>query len=286
MMSIETLKEVAPAAFAIKPMVGVSESKYTFIPTHQIITDLAKLGWEVHSGRQQSTKHEDRVNAVKHVLHFRNPEFNAKQVGDTLPEIMIVNSHDRTSSFRFYIGMHRLVCSNGLVIKTGSLEEISIPHIRYTFDYVAEQVQLLTTKVPEVLARIDDFRKISLDEAAKMALAERALTTRFDEYLNLDGSVNVDMIHKDINMDEFLSPKRTADADSSLWSTFNLVQEKVLKGGWRRETEKSRLLHGQKTEKGYSAKSDRRVRPLTNIGKSIQVNQDLWEIADNYALTY
>lgn len=286
MMSIETLRQVAPAAFATKPLDTVSERQYTFMPTHQLIEDLAKLNWQIHSGRQQNTKHEDRVNAVKHVLHFRNPDFTPAKVGDTVPEIMIVNSHDRTSSFRFYIGLFRLVCSNGMVVANASLNEISIPHIRYSFEYVEEQVNIITTKVPDVLSRIEQFRKISLDEAAKMALAERALTARFPEYLLDNGQVNIPMIHQDIDVDELLAPQRVEDADSSLWSTFNLVQEKVMKGGWQRETEKSRQLKELKLTKGFEAKSDRRVRKLSNIGKSIQVNQNLWEIAEEFATTY
>ena len=286
MMSIETLQQVAPAAFADRPLSTASEAKYVFMPTHKLIDQLAAMNWQIHSARQQNTKDLERINAVKHVLHFRNPDFGVAKVGDTIPEIMIVNSHDRTSSFRFYIGLYRLVCSNGLVVANGSLNEVMVPHIRNTFEFVEEQVLNITKRVPTVLSRIDDFKKITLDEGAKIALAERAIATRFPEYVLDNGVINIPMIHEDIDVDAFLTPQRADDADSSLWSTFNLVQEKVIKGGWIRETEKSRQLMEARISKGFDAKSTRQVRKITNIGKNIQVNQDIWQIADEYALNY
>lgn len=287
MMTIETLREVAPAAFATKPLNTVSERQYTFMPTHELIDKLAKMNWMIHSANQQKTKHEDRVNAVKHILHFRNPDFSFAKVGDTIPEILIVNSHDRTSSFRFYIGLFRLVCSNGLVVANGSLSEVQVPHIRTEYDFVKDQVIKITERVPSILNRIEDFKKVSLDEAAKIAIAERSLAARFPEYVMDNGQIDIPMIHEDVDIDAFLVPQRVEDADSSLWSTFNLVQEKIMKGGWVRETEKSRALQETRLAKGFKdVKAERRVRKITNIGKNIQVNQDLWEIADEYAKAY
>lgn len=282
---LDEIRILAPAAFAEKPKDTVSEKQYTFIPTYQIIDDLQKLNWDLYGGQQQKSRLAGHELSAKHMLRFRHHDFTPQKVGDTIPEILIINAHDRTSSFRFYVGLYRLVCSNGLVVQGDRLDDLRIPHRIYTFEYVREQVNHMTAMVPEVLGRIEMFKRISLDEAAKMALAERSLATRFPEYTDRFGNVDVHQLHAEIDMQSFLTPKRVEDADSSLWSTFNLIQEKVLNGGFERETEKTKELQHKRFDRGQAnAKTNRRVRRLSNIGKSIQVNQDMWKIATEFSM--
>ena len=65
-----------------------------------------------------------------------------------------------------------------------------------------------------------------------------------------------------------LQPNREEDLGNSLWNTFNVLQEKLLKGGLVYQLPQGR----QQT-----------VRALTNIDEQVRVNKGLWELAETYA---
>ena len=53
-----------------------------------------------------------------------------------IPQIILTNSHDGFNSFKFMLGIFRLVCSNGLVVCDNQMVNMTIRHINYTFDFV------------------------------------------------------------------------------------------------------------------------------------------------------
>ena len=53
MLSIETLHEVAPSVFATGPSPKMS-SKYTFVPTIEVVENFDREGWKVFSLQSKS----------------------------------------------------------------------------------------------------------------------------------------------------------------------------------------------------------------------------------------
>ena len=54
---------------------------------------------------------------------------HALSINGAVPEIVMLNAHDGTSSMRLLSGLFRLVCSNGLVVQSHALvEEVRIRH--------------------------------------------------------------------------------------------------------------------------------------------------------------
>jgi hypothetical protein len=115
-MESSAIKAICPVAYQTKASNAVSEN-YTFIPTSKIIDDMDALGWKVG----QATMVRSRKNSgyQKHLIKFFNPsiEINGDD-GLLYPQVLLTNSHDGKSSFKFEAGIFRLVCSNGLVIKS------------------------------------------------------------------------------------------------------------------------------------------------------------------------
>ena len=70
-----------------------------------------------------------------------------------------------------------------------------------------------------------------------------------------------------MDVKDILKSTRVEDEGNSLWSTFNVLQEKLLKGGLVYKLPKGR----QQT-----------VRSLTNIDEQVRVNKGLWELAESY----
>ena len=67
------------------------------------------------------------------------------------------------------------------------------------------------------------------------------------------------------SVQHLLTPHRSADARSDLWSTFNVVQENLVKGGLT-----GRAANGRQ----------QRTRPVQGIDQNVRLNRALWLLAD------
>ncbi|MBN0452199.1 DUF945 domain-containing protein, partial [Pseudomonas aeruginosa] len=73
---------------------------------------------------QTRVRNEDRREYTKHLIRLRH----ASQInGDEANEIILLNSHDGTSSYQMLAGMFRFVCHNGLVCGD-TTADIRVPH--------------------------------------------------------------------------------------------------------------------------------------------------------------
>jgi hypothetical protein len=100
--------------------------------------------------------------------------------------------------------------------------------------------------------RIKTWQDIKLTDRSRMDFFTDAARIRFS---NPDEG-----IIKDVS-----TARRQADMGNDLWSTFNVAQENILRGGFVNGTTR------------------RKVRSISNIQKDIDLNQQLWELASNYA---
>ena len=73
---------------------------------------------------QTRVRHDDRRDYTKHMIRLRH----ASQInGREANEIILLNSHDGTSSYQMLAGMFRFVCSNGLVCGD-TVANVRVPH--------------------------------------------------------------------------------------------------------------------------------------------------------------
>ena len=248
----EQLIELVPSAFANQQSPKVS-NKYTFISTSTVLDDMSKLGWEPFSASQRkSRKHEDAM-FTKHLIRLRNKEVG--NVGDSIPEVVLTNSHDGRNAFTLHAGLFRLVCSNGLVIADTTFEQVKIKHQWYNFDEIRKIMDGMLEVVPKVVSQVQNLNLISLSDEQQIDFASKSLLTRYPK-----GNEN-------LNVEDLLSPVRQGDRGNELWKIFNVVQEKLVKGG---------LVFNNKKEKMQ------KLRPITNIDRRIDVNKKLWELTEAY----
>ena len=245
------IETVAPSVYATTPSTNVSD-KYTFIPTTQIMNDLGQEGWQVYDASQRNSRSGQDM-FTKHMLRFRNED--VPMVGGIVPEILLTNSHDGRNAFNLHAGLFRLVCSNGLVIADQTFEKVKIKHQWYDLKDVQRITDNVITSIPTIMSRVDDFKNTKLSDAAKKDFAKKAILARWksgQEYIPLT---------------EILKPTRGEDRGDKLWEVFNLVQEKIIRGGIT-----------------YYLASGRQqtVRELTNIDQRLNVNKKLWTLAEEY----
>ena len=259
-LSIEEVKQNAPQAFASAPKPGVS-SKYSFLPTSRIIEDMDRLGWKVNQAKSNRSRTSANAEFGNHVVKFFHPDVYMKdQNGDVeaYVNIVVMNNHMGTGSFKFEMGIFRLVCENGLILKDKDFGGFNMRHSGYSFEQLQETLNTAMTRLPEVVGKINDYNQIIMSKEAQKAFAQQAFALRSYQDRQLT----------EIELEEFLAPRRKQDEGDSLWVVLNRIQESVLKGGYSITNKKNKL---------------RRAKSIKNIQQDIKLNQQVWELAGTFA---
>lgn len=269
MFQLSELKDKAPAVFRTKEQGAAqgASKKYEFMTSSDVVNILADMNWHVHDAKQQKTKKDPET--TKHLVRFRNNSISWN--GDSIPEILLVNSHDRTSALTFHVGIFRLICSNGLVVADKTFEKFRVRHMFTNFETVSNTITHISQKLPEVFQTIQKFEGTILTPDQQMELALRSIAIRYPEYIDVKtNEVRYDLINKAMNVQDILATRRTEDEGNNLWVTGNRIQEHLVKGGY------PIIGIGNKPV---------RARELTNIKRLITVNSGLWDLFQQYSLS-
>jgi hypothetical protein len=248
MLSIETLKQVTPSVFATSPSPKMSQ-KYTFVPTIEIVENFDREGWKVYSAKQVGSG-----QYAQHELRLRNG--GLPNVGDSLIEAVIRNSHNGLSAFSVSSGLHRLVCSNGLTVPTSVADSISVKHMKFDMGMVREITDQFAERLPVIQRSVGKMETTFLEEDRLVDFVNKSALIRWEK-----GSL------PKINVEDFLRPERDGDVGNSVWKTFNVIQEKFVRGGLKYQSKKGRFT------------SMKELKNFQNINK---INTNLWELAESY----
>lgn len=249
----EELARVAPAIFAPDAH-GSRSERYAYIPTLDLINGMRAEGFMPVKVTQAKTREDDRKGFGKHMIRFRrHDQLDAAEAR----EVVLVNSHDGSSSFRLMAGVFRLVCSNGLIVGHTD-NEIRVQHSGDAVGRVIEGAYSVVKDFDRVAASIEGMKAVSLTPEHQQAFGRAALALRFDDAENCG-----------IRPDQIIRPRRTADQSPDLWTTFNAVQENIIRGG----------LHGVKLNaQGHRARTS--TRAVNGIDQSVALNRGLWVLAE------
>ena len=250
-LSDDQIHRVAPSIFAEAPHESRSQ-RYAYIPTATVLTELRKEGFQPFMVTQTRTRHEDRRDYTKHMIRLRHAsQINARGEAN---EIILLNSHDGTSSYQMLAGMFRFVCSNGLVCG-GTVADVRVPHKGDVAGQVIEGAYQVLHGFDRALESRESMQAITLDEGEAEVFARAALSLKYDDPDK----------PAPITESQILMPRRFDDRRPDLWSVFNRTQENLTKGG----------LHGR------SANGRRQqTRPVQGIDSDIRLNRALWLLAD------
>jgi hypothetical protein len=256
-LSNEQIQAIAPAVMSTEHKTGLS-NHYTQIPTIQVVEDMRKLGWEPVQAIGVKARKNGNSVIKKHLVKFRNEGvYMADTNGgvDSYIEILLTNSHDGSSTFRFEVGIFRLICSNGLVVKDKDMGTLKIRHQGYDFETLRALIHTMVEKLPDVIGRINKFNDVTISDELAVEFAVKAAQLRFGDNL------------KEVNTDQLLLVERGEDAGMSVWAILNRVEEKLVNGGFAYQNEKGKT---------------RKARAIKNFTQNIEFNSALWELANQY----
>jgi hypothetical protein len=255
-MAEDKIRSVAPAVFATSPADFINLKRYHFVPTTDIIEKMGTQGWVLTNAKQSKTNSNLRRDYGVHMVEFQHPDLYVNDnegAVEARPTVLFVNSHDGTKPIQSELGMFRLVCSNGLIIKSTDFGGFRERHTKLTNEAVKllleEKINLMNTAIE----RINRWNSVEMKSVDMRKFATDALIMRAGEERQVE----------DHEVFSILEPKRLADSSNTLWHVYNRVQENMIRGGF--------------------SLGNRQARAITNPLQDMKLNQGLWQLAESYA---
>ncbi len=248
----DALYRHVPSIFAREAHDSRSE-RYVYVPTIDIVEGLRREGWFPFFAVQAVPRDGSRHGHAKHMLRLRRDDGIGKREA---AEVIIVNSHDGTSAYQMFAGMLRFVCTNSMIAGE-RFEEVRVPHKGNIQHDIIEGVYTVAADFPRLIDATETMKEITLSPEERTVLAGASLVARYGE----DESP--------VRPDQIIQPRRREDDARSLWTTFNVIQENMIRGG----------LHGQKRNaKGRIRRSQ--TRAINGIDQNVSLNRALWTLAE------
>ncbi|EOX0647687.1 TPA: DUF932 domain-containing protein [Morganella morganii] len=248
-LTSEELYRAVPSIFGDNKHESRSD-RYTYIPTITLLESLQKEGFQPFFACQTKVRDVSRREHTKHMLRLRR---EGQITGKQVPEIILLNSHDGSSSYQMLPGLFRFVCQNGLI--TGqTFGEVRVPHKGDVAEKVIEGAYEVLGLFDRMDEQRDTMQSLLLPPHAQQALAHAALTYRFGED------------HQPVTPEQILTPRRYEDNTPDLWATYQRIQENLIKGGLSGRNAKGKRSH---------------TRAVNSIDGDVKLNRALWVMAEN-----
>ena len=252
------LRALAPSVFAGNAHAKVSD-RYSFLPTSEVVDGLRGEGWAPVWAGEQKIRTEDRQGFQKHMIRLARVDDLARTQQER-PELVLVNSHDRSSAYQLHAGIFRFVCSNGMILADSVFAKISITHLNFEPAKVIEASFEVVREMPAIADLLSDYKAKTLNSLERRAFGEAALLLKYDS-----------LEEAPVGADKLLTHRRRDDAAPTLWNTLNVVQENMLDGGQRdysrRRPENPRRFFGK-------------TRAVKGLDENVRLNKALWHLAD------
>lgn len=232
--SLDEIKEHVPAVFTGSPSPKVSD-RYSYVSTINLLLAFEKLGWFPHSSKQIGTS-----IYARHVVRLNNPSLGFMSLKDdkVKPQFVIDNSHNATSPAMGHIGLFRLVCTNGLMVAMpGMNTTIRLRHVGIEFEELKQLMEVIANQFVEIGKHITDMQQYTLNQDQKENFVMKAIASREPHlYVKEDSSIDYPRIKTAVNPITILEPLRSEDKKDDLWTIFNLIQERLVKGQFERRS--------------------------------------------------
>jgi hypothetical protein len=248
----DEIRAVAPSIFADAAHESRS-SRYTYIPTIDVLTGLKKEGFMPFMACQTRVRADGKRDHTKHMIRLRHADQIA---GAEANEIVLLNSHDGSSSYQMLAGMFRFVCQNGMVCGE-TTNDIRIRHNGNVIDQVIEGAYTVLDDFEQIGQQRDTMKALSLNRAEQDIFARGALALKYG-----------DEEAAPITESGILGARRIEDRSDDLWTVFNRVQENMIKGGVSGRTAQGRRA---------------RTRAVTGIDQNVKLNRALWLLGNEMA---
>lgn len=237
-----------------------TSDRYVAVNTVEVVDKLHSKGFvmtELSGAYSKAIGSKDG----KHRVVMINPDLkiNKSKDDETFARVILMNSYDARSRLKVIAGLFRDACENGMVFgQIGDVSKISSKHVEGVLE-AFDQIDTYLKKLPQMTKLIATYRDTSINEAM---LGKLALEMAMCRQEVVWGSK---FEKKDfrIDLDTMTDVWRKEDAKNDAWTIFNVLQEKVQRGGY--------------DYKPFADSNMRQAKPIVNPYTQDKVNMLLFE---------
>ncbi len=247
---------LAPAAGSFEPIDGVSK-RYSFVPTLTAVDLLRDAGWFPIHAEQSTVRVARREGYQRHLIRFAKNglSFDGERV-----DLVLYNSHDRGCAFKLIGSVWRQVCENGLMVAS-EFANFSHKHIGFKPDDFVHSAGEIAAAAGTIADRVDEMKVIEMTPDERGVFAQVAHSLVYDKPEQAP-----------IQPHQLLEERRYDDKGHDLWTSYNVIQENIVRGG----------LKG--TTRGSNGRMRRTTtRPVKALDRNIKLNQALWFLTEKMA---
>lgn len=241
--------------FATKGGPSVSDTRYTFVSSNEILQMAESHDLSLVSAKVQRVRNPKRIGYEKHLMSFALDRGSFP--GDARPEVSIINSHDGQCGIKVFLGITRFICLNGLFVGT-SLGSYNIRHSHKEAREITQSaLRLAISKLPKVTTQVSQWQNTLVSPTAKLIYLTQVLDACKAHGINTKG----------LTLDNLQDSRRIEDTGNTLWILFNRSQEHIIRGGQSYVTSNGRHV---------------RRRQLSAIDTTVEINRALWDITEKF----
>lgn len=243
-----------------------TSDKYSFVSTRQLVDTAIDAGFSVRSVKSAG-------DYGTHLVNLTPPGFvgDALKVGDSVPQIVLRNSHNGQSALFFALGYYRLVCCNGLVVGN-SLFDVRLPHRGLQPALVHDALHKAMDNLRRIEPKVVEMQRLTLSTEQVQRFGLAAISARAS-LSGLTQSETADLLNRSANLNRAGRVARAEDSPRTLWNVFNVLQENLVKKGgyFYRKDDSKGALHQFGT-----------LQAPRGVDTLYKLNRDLWNLAESY----
>ena len=133
-----------------------------------------------------------------------------------------------------------------------------VKHIGYDDGKIIDATYRVIDQAPKALESVKAMQSVELTRDEQLAFADAAKGLRWEQGKNAPDTSRL------------LTVRRYDDQKNDLWTTFNRVQENIIKGGLRTIS---------RDERGLVRRNS--TREVASVTENKRLNQALWELAES-----
>jgi hypothetical protein len=211
-------------------------------------------GWTPVQAKQANVRIEERDGFQKHMIRFQRNDLIITP--EERVDLVLFNSHDRGCAFNLIASIWRKICGNGLMVSSDLLN-FSHRHMGFDGNAFVGSAKAIVSGASMIADQVDYMKTIELTPNERNVYAATALEAAYNEPEKAP-----------ITPIQLLEERRFDDQGKDLWTTFNVVQENIMKGGLMGRTQTGKR---------------RRTREIKSVDKDIKLNKLLWSLTEKMA---
>ena len=247
---------------AVNPS-SLVKSNYGFVNSEALVSTFKSQGWDLVSSQAVRTRKLERLGYQKHLMRFENKAISSIEglnVNNTSkPQLVVINSHDGSTSLQILWGLIRIACANGIIAGT-SISSVRFRHSQNVMEQLPVGIQTLMDNAPTFFNSIVQLSNKTFTPNAVEELVKQAYDKRLEGVGKL---LSVNYRLPDV--------KRSEDAGNDAYTIYNRIQEVVMRGGIE--------FVAERKYKGETRTVSTASRKVTNIQEQIKLNSFLYDKA-------